>query len=254
MVIIDLHCHLDLFEKPDEVINRANASGIYVLSVTTTPKAWVGTNQMTRKCPRIKTALGLHPQLAHERYNELSLFQRLLDEVDYVGEVGLDGSKYYKQHLEIQRHVFGKILSLVEKAGCKIMTVHSRGAVSDVLSMIEQYPARGPVILHWFTGSKAQLRKALALGCWFSINPKMFETKRGCDLISALPTDRILFETDGPFAKRRNGVPYEPLDTLSLVDKLRETRSDPLVDYHSQVMENFRKLLSFRSSRVLTAT
>lgn len=249
MVIIDLHCHLDLFEKPADVISRTNESGIYVLSVTTTPKAWGGTNQMARKCPRIKTALGLHPQLAHERYNELPLFQRLLSEVDYVGEVGLDGSKHYKQHLDIQRQVFGKILSLVEKAGGKIMTVHSRGAVSDVLSMIERHPDCGPVILHWFTGSKAQMRKAITLGCWFSIGPKMFETKKGRDLIFELPVDRILFETDGPFAKRKNGVPYEPVDTLSLAEKLREIRSDLLVDYRSQIMENFRKLVSFRTSR-----
>lgn len=250
MVIIDLHCHLDLFEKPNEVISRANESGVYVLSVTTTPKAWAGTNQMARKCPRIKTALGLHPQLAHERYNELSLFQRLLSEVDYVGEVGLDGSKYFKQHLEIQRQVFEKILSLVEKAGGKIITVHSRGAVSDVLSMIERHPNCGPVILHWFTGSKAQMQKALALGCWFSIGPKMFETKKGRDLISDLPIDRILFETDGPFAKRKSGVPYEPVDTLSLVEKLCETRRDLRVDYRSQIMDNFRNLISFRSSRL----
>ena len=205
---------------------------------------------MACNCPRIKTALGLHPQLAHERHNELPLFERLLSEVDYVGEIGLDGSKDFKQYLKIQSQVFGKILSLVEKAGGRIMTVHSRGAVSDVLSMIEQYPNSGPVILHWFTGSQAQMRKALALGCWFSVGPKMFESKKGRELISELPLDRILLETDGPFAKRRNGIPYEPIDTLSLAGKLRETRSDLRVDYQSQIMENFRKLISFRTSRI----
>ncbi len=250
MVIIDLHCHLDLFEKPAEVIRRTNESKIFVLSITTTPKAWPGTNQMARKCPRIKTALGLHPQLAHERYNELPLFERLLSEVDYVGEIGLDGSKYFKKHIEIQRQVFGKILSLVEKAGGKIMTIHSRGAVSDVLSMIERYPDSGPVILHWFTGSHAQMRKALALGCWFSIGPKMFETKKGRDLISELPIDRILLETDGPFAKRKSGAPYEPVDTLSLAEKLCEARNDFRVDCRSQIMENFRNLISFCPSRL----
>lgn len=202
---------------------------------------------MARDCLRIKTALGLHPQLAHERYNELPIFERLLSEVDYVGEIGLDGSKYFKQHLAIQSHVFGKILSLVEKAGGKIMTVHSRGAVSEVLSMIEQYPNSGPVILHWFTGSLAQMRKALALGCWFSVGPKMFESKRGRELILELPLDRILLETDGPFAKRRNGFPYEPIDTLSLAEKLRDIRSEPQVDYRSQIMDNFRNLISYRS-------
>jgi len=205
---------------------------------------------MAHNCPRIKTALGLHPQLAHVRHNELSLFESLLSEVDYVGEIGLDGSKDFKQHLNIQRRVFGKILSLVEKAGGRIMTVHSRGAVSDVLSMIEQYPNSGPVILHWFTGSQTQMRKALELGCWFSVGPKMFESKKGRELISELPLDRILLETDGPFAKRQNGIPYEPIDTLSLAGKLSETRGDLRIDYRSQIMENFRNLISYRTSRI----
>lgn len=203
---------------------------------------------MARNCPRIKTALGLHPQLAHERHNELPLFERLLSEVDYVGEIGLDGSKEFKQYLKIQSHVFGKILSLVEKSGGRIMTVHSRGAVSDVLTIIKQYPNSGPIILHWFTGSQAQMRKALALGCWFSVGPKMFESMKGREIISGIPLDRILLETDGPFSKRRNGIPYEPIDTLSLAGKLREIRRDLRVDYQSQIMENFRKLISFKTS------
>ena len=200
---------------------------------------------MAHNCPRIKTALGLHPQLAHERYGELSLFERLLGEVDYVGEIGLDGSKDFRQHADVQRRVFGSMLSMVEKAGGRIMTVHSRGAVTEVLSLVEQHPHSGPVILHWFTGSLAQMRKAEALGCWFSIGPKMFESKKGREFIAEVPVDRILFETDGPFARRRNGVPYEPVDTLALADKLAKLRRDFSIDYSAQIKHNFRNLVAF---------
>ena len=40
---------------------------------------------------RIRVALGLHPQLAHERRTEIDLFDSLLQNSRYVGEIGLDG-------------------------------------------------------------------------------------------------------------------------------------------------------------------
>src|SRR5437868_5038347 len=51
-----------------------------------------------RDSQRIRTALGLHPQLAHERKSELALFDALLPKTDYVGEIGLDGSPEYRPH------------------------------------------------------------------------------------------------------------------------------------------------------------
>lgn len=69
----------------------------YVLSVTTTPKAWYGTSLLAKDCPRIRTAaLGLHPQLAHERWQELELFDALLSQTRYVSEVALMVEKSLK--------------------------------------------------------------------------------------------------------------------------------------------------------------
>lgn len=51
---------------------------------------------------RIQTALGLHPQIAHERYEELDLFDLLINETKYIGEIGLDGSTSLKPHQNIQ--------------------------------------------------------------------------------------------------------------------------------------------------------
>ena len=111
--MMDFHCHLDLYDKPKEVIRSSEQEGIYILSVTTTPRAFPGTKRMAARAPRIRTALGLHPQLASERYTELKLFDLMLPETDYVGEIGLDGSREFKSSLDIQRTVFRHILSNV---------------------------------------------------------------------------------------------------------------------------------------------
>ena len=45
----------------------------------------------------------LHPQIAHERYDELGLFDSLVDQTRYIGEIGLDGSPNFRKHAEIQK-------------------------------------------------------------------------------------------------------------------------------------------------------
>ena len=153
---------------------------------------------------RIQTALGLHPQVAHLRYDELSLFERLLPEAKYVGEIGLDRSQHFKEHFDIQLRVFTHIIKLVEQAGGRIMTIHSRGAAKQVLDILSTHPKAGPAIMHWFSGSKKELAQAIRQGCWFSIGPKMLESRKSRELIQQMPKNRILFETDGPFARKSN--------------------------------------------------
>ena len=76
--MIDFHCHLDLYPNPVQIVREVRAREMYVLSVTTTPTAFEGTSALASDAPRIRTALGLHPQLAHERKGELALFDELL--------------------------------------------------------------------------------------------------------------------------------------------------------------------------------
>ena len=80
--------------------------------MTTTPKAWRGTSALAKGCGRIRTALGLHPQIAHERHGELALFEGLLPETRYVGEVGLDGTPEFRTHAAVQKRVFETVLAM----------------------------------------------------------------------------------------------------------------------------------------------
>lgn len=45
--MIDTHCHLDLYPKPGTVIAEADKRGMFVIAVTTTPKAFLGNIRMT---------------------------------------------------------------------------------------------------------------------------------------------------------------------------------------------------------------
>jgi TatD DNase family protein len=240
-VIVDLHCHLDLYPDPYAVAKMCDQKGLYILSVTTTPKAWNGTSKLTEGNDRIKTALGLHPQLAHQRIQELELFDSLLPQTKYVGEIGLDGGKEFKEHWNQQLQVFRHILKSINAAGGKIMSIHSRGSANAVL--LELNKVSGVPILHWFTGSKTELKNAIDRDCWFSVNPVMLQTKKGKELVSLIPRNRILTESDGPFAKF-NGKKLMPWDVELIFSDLAEIWKVSNDDAQYQIYSNFLKLVS----------
>jgi TatD DNase family protein len=146
--VIDFHCHLDLYPDPVHVADECRRRGLYILSVTTTPSAWSGTYALSRQGDRIRTALGLHSQLAHERHNELPLFDALLSQTNYVGEVGLDGAPDFRAHSDLQLKIFNHVLTACHEAGGRIMSIHSRRAVREVLDSLARHPEAGTPILH----------------------------------------------------------------------------------------------------------
>jgi TatD DNase family protein len=218
-MLVDLHCHLDLYPDPAAVLKEVRESGTYVLSVTTTPSAWRGTTNLAKGLPRVRTALGLHPELAHERAGELPLFEALIREARYVGEIGLDGSPHLRAHAPVQLETFNRILRATARAGGRIMSIHSRRAVSEVLAALRRVPDAGVPILHWFTGTRDEVALAIDMGCYFSIGPAMLATARGRELVAAMPERRVLTETDGPFAMV-DGRPLRPIDVSGAMDSL----------------------------------
>lgn len=239
--MIDFHCHLDLYPDPQAVVRECVTRGLHVLSVTTTPSAWPGTAAMARDSKRIRTALGLHPQIAHERKGELALFERLLPEVRYVGEIGLDGAPEYKSHWQDQLTVFTHILDMCARSGGRVLTIHSRRAASPVLAALEGQPGAGTSILHWFSGTQRELARADRLGCWFSVGPAMLSGDKGRALAAKMPRDRVLTESDGPFAQLE-GRAALPWDAERAVESLAEIWLEPVPTVHERMAANLRRL------------
>lgn len=239
--MIDFHCHLDLYPDPHAIASECISRGIYVLSVTTTPSAWRGTSELASGASRIRTALGLHPQIAHNRKHELPLFEQLLPETRYVGEIGLDGGPEYKEYWSDQYLVFTHILKLCQRSGGRIMSLHSRRAAKAVLDEIEAHPGAGTAILHWFSGTQRELDRAISLGCWFSVGPAMLASKKGLALAAKMPKDRVLTETDGPFVQidGRSAFPWESEKTIPFLASIWSVSE---LEIREQLKDNLRNL------------
>lgn len=242
---VDFHCHLDLYPDHEAAIARAEAAGVYTLTVTTTPKAWPRNQALTRDTHFVRAALGLHPQLVADRADELSLWERYLSETRYVGEVGLDAGPRYYRSLDLQKRIFRRVLECCAIAGGKVLTVHSVRAVTPVLDLIEECLPRdrGAAVLHWFTGSRSEAKRAAALGCFFSVNAAMTSSDRGRALIAELPLDRLLTETDGPFTQHA-GRPAEPADVTVALDAIAGVRAISSEDVTAAVTRNLRAVLA----------
>ncbi|MBR0664863.1 TatD family hydrolase [Roseomonas hellenica] len=242
---VDLHCHVDLYKDHSALIAECDRERVATLAVTTTPKAWPRNRELAAKSALVRIALGLHPQLVAERENELPIFERYLSDARYVGEVGLDAGPRFYRSFPAQERVFERILRACAEQGGKILTVHSVRAVGKVLNHIESSlpQDRGRVVLHWFTGTSAEARRAVALGCYFSINGEMLRSPKHRQLVGSLPLDRLLTETDGPFVER-DGQPLRPRDVGHTVVELAEARNVSAKAVEDAILQNLKRLVS----------
>jgi len=240
--VIDFHCHLDLYPNPQAIVAECKRRKVYVLSVTTTPSAWWRTSALAEGADRIRTALGLHPQLACERKSELRLFDELLPQTRYVGEIGLDGSQLSGRDWSTQLAVFDHVLSSCAAIGGRILSIHSRRASRAVLDRLETNRNAGIPILHWFSGTDADLERAVALGCWFSVGPAMLRSRHGRSLASHMPRECVLTESDGPFARidGRPVMPWRVDDALRMLAKLWSVSP---AEAQRIVRQNFQRLV-----------
>jgi TatD DNase family protein len=241
--VIDLHCHLDLYPQPHEVVRECTKRKMFVLSVTTTPSAWQGTSALVENAEHIRTALGLHPQLAAQRKHELPLFDQFLPDTKYVGEVGLDGGDEFISTWQDQLSVFIHILRRCSEANGRILSIHTRRATSAVLDQLELYPACGVPILHWFSGTYKELERATKLGCWFSVGPAMLSSKKGSEIAARLPRDHTITETDGPFAQCK-GRTLQPWDVQLAINDLSGIWGIPAPATAEKLHSNLRALVS----------
>ena len=244
--MIDLHCHLDLYPEPSAVARECVRRRMFVLSVTTTPSAWRGTSALAAGSERIRTAVGLHPQLAQQRKGELDQFDQLIHETRYVGEIGLDGTPECRPFWNDQVDVFEHVLRTCVNAGGRILTIHSRRAENEVLAHLERRQDAGVPILHWFSGTYQNLERAILLDCWYSVGPAMLRSQKGRELVKRMPPDRVLTETDGPFATFKDRV-MQPWDVEAAVQRLAEIWFLSVHEVEERLAKNLRTLA--RSTR-----
>ena len=210
MILADSHTHLEFpqFDADrEQVFARAAAEGVrYLLAIGsgTGPHRLRAGLEMAEGREGVWATIGIHPheaRLAQEEHftqlAELAADPRVVA----VGEIGLD---YHYDHSprDAQQNVFLQQLELVRAKHLPII-IHCREAWADCLKILEQHWKTTGLggILHCFSGSSEDARRAMDMGFYISFAgnltfPKAAELRQ---VASQIPMERLLIETDSPF-------------------------------------------------------
>jgi TatD DNase family protein len=239
-LLLDTHCHVDRFANVTQLLRAAADAGVTTVAVTELPSAFQRLSMLLSGRKDVRVALGLHPLRAREASAlELRLFDRLVTQTQWVGEVGLDFSRVGASTRQRQLQVFEHVLAC-DNLHEKVLSVHSRGAEEETVDMLAA--AQAIAVLHWYSGPLGPLDDALASGLYFSINPAMLASKRGMRIVAALPLDRVLIETDGPHTKV-DGRPAEPSHVPRIARDLAGAWGSPPDEVLERIRDNASRLL-----------
>ncbi|MGG4342377.1 TatD family hydrolase [Paenibacillus lautus] len=236
MPLIDTHVHIDFYPDPQKVARQYEALKIYTMFVTNLPELFQKHYSSFKQFKYVRLCLGFHPQVASEYELNESLFKELICKTRYIGEVGLD---YIKEHTDIKNRqikAFEYITSPLINKG-RIYTIHCKQTEDVTLDILKENGVKH-AIFHWYSGKVSTLEKIIDNGYYLSLNPKMLNTQNGLKIIDRLPIDRILFETDGPFAKYNGQIVYP-----SYISKIYSDFDDVIPSFEQIVFKNFRRLL-----------
>jgi len=240
-MLFDTHLHLDLFTDPKKLIKAIENQKMYTIAVTNLPQVFLNTQKLCEGLKYIRPALGYHPELAHKFNNQFELFYELLDETRYIGEIGIDNIRKTANDFNSQKIIFERIIDACAEKKDKILTIHSRRAEKEVISIIgNNFP--GKTILHWYSGSISDLEKAISYGFYFSINSAMTQSKNGINIIKNIPTNRLLLESDSPFigVDRNSFAPYNCITTVNEISGILKIDSKDLIN---MLENNFKRIL-----------
>jgi TatD DNase family protein len=259
-MFIDSHAHLDgerFAADRDEVVARARERGVaHIVAIGNGDgPAQVDCGiRLAEKYDFMYATLGIHPHEA--RLADDAAFDRMAElarhpKVIAWGEIGLD---YHYDHSprETQQQVFIKQMELATAAKLPIV-IHCRpsdgseNAWADCLGLIdEQWAPTGlGGILHCFTGTWAQAKRALDMGFMISFSGNVTFPKAQTirDAALEVPLDRMLIETDSPYLAPvpHRGKRNEPAFVIETARKLGELLGLAIEEIGEQTSRNFYK-------------
>lgn len=207
--LIDIGANLahDSFDDDrDEILQRASDAGVARIIVTgSSDESNAKAADLAAAYPGILYATaGVHPHHASDYTDKSDALIRDLvrkDNVVAVGECGLDYFRNFSPR-EAQLDAFRRQLDIAKDSGLPVF-LHQRDAHDDFVEVLEPaLPALSRAVAHCFTGEGESLHEYLAMGLYIGITGWICDERRGKhlhDIVSVIPDDRLLIETDAPY-------------------------------------------------------
>lgn len=229
--------HDSFDDDRDAMMQRAADAGVTRMIVTGSSDASnVRAAELARSCPGVLySTAGVHPHHAADYTDESDALIRSLagdDVVVAVGECGLDYFRNFSPR-EAQLDAFRRQLDIARDTGLPVF-LHQRDAHDDFVEVLEPaLPDISRAVAHCFTGEGESMREYLAMGLYIGVTGWICDERRGKhlhDIVSIIPDDRLLIETDAPYLlprtirpkpkSRRNEPCYLP-EVLRVVAEAR---------------------------------
>jgi TatD DNase family protein len=204
---IDSHAHLcdpAFDDDRDAAVQRLrDAGGVGVVCIGESIAAAQRAAQLAGKYRGfVFSTAGVHPHDAAEfepERDSAAIRDLVARGAVAIGECGLD---YHYDHSPrpLQRRAFATQLALAKELDRPVV-VHTREADDDTADMVVEAGAAGiRGVLHCFTGPRRVAERALDVGWYVSFSGIVtFKKWDDDDLIRAVPTDRLLVESDSPY-------------------------------------------------------
>lgn len=205
MPLVDTHCHIhDSESYPDNREDAYRASrdaGVAMVCVGTDVRSSHEAVEFCLDHAGCYPVIGIHPHDA--KNNDTKEIRAILGTkngkaVIGIGEIGLD---YYYNHSpkDVQRTALEAQIQLALDHNLPI-SFHIREAFDDFWPIVDNFHGiRG--VMHSFTDTAENMRKGLDRGLYVGVNGICTFTKDTAqrDLLTSVPLDRLLLETDAPF-------------------------------------------------------
>lgn len=230
------------------MVHRALAAGVrLIVSVGSDTASSARSVELACRYPQIVAAVGIHPlNAAHVAAGtDLTAIRALAREkptaVRAIGEVGLDASEGIPPSSN-QLDLFEAQLALASECRLPVI-VHSASAHRKAAEVLRAWRARLPsVVIHYFTGTAADLHRFLDLDCHISFGRNILKQAHTDlrTLSAAVPLARLLVETDTyPLPGRTT----EPCDVVEVVEAIASLRGLDQRTVAARTVGNLREVV-----------
>ncbi len=205
MRIFDTHAHYfknDFGEELGGVLAGLPGKGVErVMAVGCDVESSENQAELAERYGFIYAAAGVHPEYADSLPEDwLDRIRALLarDKVVALGEIGLDYHYDDAPPKEVQREVFVKQLELAKELDMPVI-IHSRNACAETMEILREYKPRG--VMHCYSYGVETAREVVGLGMYIGFTGVLTfkNAKKAIAVCKAVPTDRLLLETDCPY-------------------------------------------------------
>ena len=246
MRLFDAHCHLQMpqFDADREaVLARMKDKEVMGIIVGTDFEMSRIGLELASQHDFLWASVGLHPNDNKEEEFDLSAYEELARDpkVVAIGECGLD---YFRsggtdEEKTVQKKRFEEQIELALTVK-KPLIIHCRNAHDDMLAILKDYMGNHPelkVVMHFFTGTGELAQQYLNLGCFLSFPGPITYTDMYDESIRITPLERMLIETDSPFAAPvpHRGKRNEPVYVEHVAAKIAAVKGASAEEVTSQI-------------------